>query len=122
MEAMLDSEKARFAAGVAHVSICYPNAPDSKLRPAAYWEELKRFDIAAVLSAIELAKKQSRDFFPTAPQIRALAEVEQKAIDVARASEHKMLPAPYDRQRELILQDFYHACDRTNVTDKGKTA
>lgn len=55
---------------------------------------------------------------PTAEEIAALADGEQLRIERELAQQHKMLAPPPDRKRELILQDFYHACDKARVSDR----
>jgi len=98
------------------MSGCYPSTPDSALRLPAYWEELKAYDVDAVIIAMSKAMAASPSFLPTAPQIAAIATPEHRRILLERAEGQLSLMLPADVDRNQILHDFYSACDRADVS------
>ena len=114
---MNEQDLGRFTTAFLQFSELYPTVRDSDARAVAYWAALRWYSFDALTAALTKAITEHKEYFPTAGQLTELCNRESTRLERERANAHRMLPPPADRARELVLQDFYHACDKARTFD-----
>jgi hypothetical protein len=90
---MLDSDKRDFVKYFTEMCSLYPTTPVDDTRPHAYFRHLRDCSLESVKIALRKASGDGRQFLPTAPEIREIALIEEKAAYARRNDPPRIEPA-----------------------------
>lgn len=104
-----------FSKRVTWLFALYPNASLGETTTSSWWSHLEDLAWPAVDAAIGKAPTTSKQFVPSAEQVRELAEVEaaRLAQENAEQRHERLLAAPPAKNpdRKALLQAYYASCD-----------
>ncbi len=104
--------KAEFRALLAGHFELYPGTTMTEATVVAWWSEIGDFPLEVLPEAFRKARAASPQFPATAPQVKAIAEVDAAHLAKLRAErrQERLFPAPSEKPGQA-LHDFWVTCD-----------